>query len=194
MWSRTLSSLLVVVPLLTGCATYEYDLVQPEQFATHIPRKSEVKLAIDPLDYRFLSYENHLIVRILNPTDEAIQLLGGQSTAVDPKGESHPVRTQTIAPGTFIKLILPPPRPQFRDEGPHFGFGIGVIGHAGHRGFYDPFYESAFYDEPRYYTMYDEADNFYWDWNGESTARLLLTFQRGNATFRQEFTFRRRKV
>jgi hypothetical protein len=194
MTCRPLTLLLAALPLLTGCATYEYDLLKPEQFATHIPRKSEVKVAIDPLDYRFVSYENHLIVRIINPTDEPIQLLGGQSSAVDPSGESHPLRTQTIAPETFIKLILPPPRPQFRDDGPYIGFGVGVVGRAGHRGFYDPFYGSAFYDEPRYYTVYDESDNFYWDWNDESTARLLLTFQRGGEMFHHEFTFKRRKV
>jgi hypothetical protein len=186
--------LLLTLPLLTGCATYEYDLLKPEQFATHIPRKSEVKVTIDPLEYRFISYESHLIVRMLNHTDDPIQLLGGQSSAVDPNGESHPLRTQTIAAGTFIKLILPPPRPQFRDEGPHIGLGFGVYGRAGRSGFYDPFYGSRFYDEPRYYTVYDEADNFYWDWNDESTARLLLSFQRGGETFRHEFTFRRRKV
>src|SRR5947207_207477 len=114
---RTLTLLLTALPLLTGCATYEYDLLRPEQFVTHIPRKSEVKVTIDPLEYRFISYENHLVVRILNHADEPIQLLGSQSSAIDPNAEGHPLRTQTIAPATFIKLILPPPRPQFRDDG-----------------------------------------------------------------------------
>src|SRR5437588_11432062 len=33
--------------LLTGCATYEYDLIRPEQFATHIGRQQDVKVALD---------------------------------------------------------------------------------------------------------------------------------------------------
>src|SRR5260370_40593098 len=32
--------------LLTGCATYEYDLVRPEQFATHIGRQQDVKFSL----------------------------------------------------------------------------------------------------------------------------------------------------
>src|SRR5437773_6141091 len=89
---------LILLPLITGCATYEYDLIKPEKFATHIGRKQEVKVAVDPLEYRFISYDNRLVVKIFNPTDDPIQLLGGQSSAVDPKGESHPLRTQMIAP------------------------------------------------------------------------------------------------
>jgi hypothetical protein len=188
-----LLALLAAPLLLAGCATYEYDLLKPEQLATHIGRKQEVKIALDPLEYHFLAYENHLIVRIVNPTDDPIQLVGAQSAAIDPKGESHPLRTQTIPPGTFVKLILPPPRPTVYDPNPRIGFGIGVLGAAGHPGYWDP-YGSGFYDEPRYYTVYDTADNSYWNWEGESTARLLLTFQRGEKTFRDEFTFGRKKV
>lgn len=190
-----LGALLLLLPVLGGgCATYEYDLVKPEKFATHIGRKQEVKVAVDPLEYRFVSYDNHLIVRVFNPTEEPIQLVGGQSSAVDPKGESHPLRTQTIAPGTFVKLVLPPPRPQVYDSGPRIGFGLGVFGRAGHPGFFDPYGEGFYDTEPRYYTVYDEGNNFYWDWPGETEARLLLTYQRGAKMFHDEFAFRRKKV
>jgi hypothetical protein len=175
--------------LLTGCATYEYDLVLPEQFATHIGRKQDVRITIDPLEYRFRSVDNRLVIRIFNPTKDPIELSGAQSSAVDPHGESHPMRSQTIVPGTFIKLILPPPRPTIYETGPHFGFGFG-IGTRFHDPFYAPF---GFYDEPRYYTLYS-ADNYYWDWPGESTAQLHLTFHRADQSFRHEFTFHRRKV
>jgi hypothetical protein len=186
---------LALLAFFPGCATYEYDLVKPQQFAAHIARKHELKVAADPLEYRLVSYENHLIVRIFNPTDEPIQLLGGQSSAVDPKGESHPLRTQTIVPGTFIKLILPPPRPQYYDSGPSVGFGIGVFGTAaGDAGCYPPCRSGFINVEPRYFALYDSADNFFWDWQGESDARLLLTYQRGGKTFHDEFTFRRKKV
>jgi hypothetical protein len=192
--SFRLPGLALLLPLLSaGCATYEYDIVRPEPLATHVGRKQEAKVTLDPLDYRFISYENHLILRIHNPTDDPIQLLGQQSAAIDPNGESHPLRTLTIAPGTFVKLILPPPRPQVYDEGPYIGFGVGVFGRADPRdGWRDN--RLADIDQPRYYTVYDEANNFYWEWTKESDARLLLTYQRGNSTFHHEFTFRRVKV
>jgi hypothetical protein len=193
MTPRTLPLLLVALPLFTGCATYEYELVSPAQFATHIPRKSEVRVRIEPLEYGFVTFENHLIVRIFNPTNDPIQLLGTHSAAVDPNGESHPLRTQTIAPGTFIRLILPPPRPTVYDPGPQIGFGIGVFRAAGRPGYWDS-YASGIYEEPRYYTVFDTADSSFWDWEGETTARLLLTFQRGPGTFHEEFTFARRRV
>jgi len=96
-----------LVPL-GGCATYEYDLVQPSELARHIGRKAEEHFYLRPLDYWMISYENYLIVRVGNPTDDPIHLLGAESTAVDPHGQSHPLRSQTIAPHTWIKLILPP--------------------------------------------------------------------------------------
>jgi hypothetical protein len=190
-----MAPLLCSLPLIGGCATYEFDLTRPEQFATHIGRKQDVRVTIDPLEYRFRTLENRLVVRIFNPTNDAIELSGSQSSAVDPKGESHPLRGQTIVPGTFVKLILPPMRPTVYDPGPHFGFGFGIVGRAGNP-FHDPFYGpfgSGFYDEPRYYTVYDD-DNYYWNWPGESTARLLLTFRRGEQSFRHQFTFARKKV
>lgn len=184
-------TLLTFFFLLPGCVTYEYDLVKPERFAGHISRKSEVVANLDPLAYHFITYENHLIIRIKNDTDDPIQLQGDHSTAIDPHGESHPLRSQTIAPGSFIKLILPPPRPTVYDPGPHFGFGVGVMGGAYHR---DPFFAEDYWSEPRYYTVYDEANNLYWDWPGQSTARLILTFQRGDKTFKDEFSFFRKKM
>jgi hypothetical protein len=185
-------ALMLALTLLSGCATYEFDLVKPERLAAHVGRKTELRAPEGPLEYRFIAYENRLVVRILNTTDEPIQLLGGQSSAVDPRGESHPLRSQMIAPGSFIKLILPPPRPQVYDPGPRIGFGFGIIGRA-HPYHNDAFY-AAGYDEPRYYTVYDAGDNSYWTWEGETTARLLLTFAQGNKTFGEEFWFRRKKM
>ena len=110
-----------------GCATYEYNLVQPPDLARHIGSKAEETINLEPLQYRLITVENRLVIRIFNPTDDPIELLGPRSTIVDPAGQSHAVRAQTIAPNSFIKLILPPQRPQvYYPTGPTFGVGVGT--------------------------------------------------------------------
>src|ERR1700716_1246796 len=66
-----------ILLLSSGCATYEYDLTRPEQFATHIGRKQDVRITIDPLEYRFRTADNRLVIRIFNPTKDPIELSGG---------------------------------------------------------------------------------------------------------------------
>ena len=189
---------LLWIPLLGGCARYEFDLVEPAELARHISSKAEAVVPLDPLEYRLRAVEGRLVMNILNPTDDPVTLLGAQSYVVAPSGQSHPLRSQTIAPHTFVRLILPPMRPYYR-SGPTFGIGVGVgISHRVHgRGFYrGPWGYDPFFDEPRYYTLYDESDVTYWDWKGETDVRLRLVFQRGaNAkTFSDDFTFHRKKM
>jgi hypothetical protein len=177
-----------------GCAHYEYDIVAPPELARHIGGNRDEVLRLDPLEYRLRSYENRLVMDIFNPTADAIALLGDQSYVVDPRGQSHPLRSQSIAPSAFIKLIFPPMRPVYQAN-PSFGIGIGV-GYSrahyhrfGYGGLYDPLW-----DEPQYYTYYDETDATYWDWQGESDARMHLVFQRGTNTFGHDFTLHRKKM
>jgi hypothetical protein len=192
---------LVTLSLLTsGCAHYEYDLVNPPDLARHIGTRSDELVRVDPLEYRLRTYDNRLVMNIVNPTPDPITLAGDRSYVVDPAGQSHPLRSQTIAPDTFIRLILPPMRPGYYQSGPTIGFGLGVGysrfygGHRyGYRGIgYDPF----FYDEPRYYTYYDESDNTYWNWEGQTSIRLhLVYFKAGSRdSFTQDFTFARKKM
>ena len=188
----------VLTPLLGGCARYEYDLVAPPELARHVGAKSDEVLRVDPLDYRLRTADNRLVVDIVNPTQDAITLLGGQSYVVAPSGQSHPLRVRTIAPGTYIRMILPPMRPYYRTRGPTFGIGLGVgISSRFHgRGYFPGPFHDPFFDEPRYYALYDESDATYWDWNGETEVRLHLVYQRqGNAeTFSDDFTFKRKKM
>jgi len=213
-------ALLLSLLLAAGCTHYEYDLTRPPDLAQHIGTKEDVIATIDPLEYRFRSYEDHLVIRIFNPTDDPIQLLGDQSSVVDPKGQSHPLRGATIESHSFVKLILPPPPP---DVAPYYGPGIGVgfgmsanaspdnhpiyldidRGRHFHRGlhrdfiggwgwsYWDPWYYD--YYGPRYYVVYDN-DTSYWDWRGETEVRLALAFSRNGKTFRDEFEFRRVKM
>jgi hypothetical protein len=185
-WSFNL--ILLLTPFLGGCV-YQFNLVKPEKFAANISRKEDTVVDLDPMQYRFRVVDNFLIVRIKNPTSDPIQLLGDRSSAIDSHGEAHPLRSQMIPPGAFVKVIIPPPRPTAYDSGPSFGFGIGVIGRAG-RGFgglYEPL------DEPRTFTLYDAGNNYYWDWKPNSSVRLIFTFDRGGKSFTDEFTFYKRK-
>jgi len=182
-----------------GCTHYEFDLTQPANIATHIGTKSDSVVALDPLEYRFLAYEDHLIVRIFNPTDDPVQLVGEESAVVDPTGQSHPLRTGMIEPHSFVKLILPPPPLVVGPYGPSIGISIGgAYGYHYHRHGWYPNYGWRYYDPwyyaPRYFVLYDQGDTTYWNWRGESSVRVALAYLRNGKTFRDEFEFARVKV
>ena len=206
----------IVLPLLllltAGCATYEFDLVEPADLRAHVGRKATTTVPVDPLVYRLRAAEGRLVMWIDNPTSDPIQLVGERSTVVDPRGESHPVVGRTIAPGSFVKLIFPPLRPRLERVGPTFGVGVGVgvsdarrYGRRELMGIHDPWD-----DGPRYAVVYDDSRSLYYDWKGEAAIRVSLFFARDPApttgpaggagadaqgrTFRHEFTFQRRKV
>ena len=189
--SRVLPLLLVV---LAGCATYEYDITRPENLAMHVGRKVDAVANWSPIEYRLRSVENRLVMSIYNRTDDPIQLDGERSSAVDPDGQSHPLRGQSIAPQSFAKLILPPYRPRVYRSGPTFGIGVGT--HIGdsrrRRHLYDDF-DDPYYDEPRYLAVVDD-NALYWDWSGEGQARLMLVFTRKDETITHEFVIRRVKM
>jgi hypothetical protein len=186
---------LLLLPLVTGCATYEFDITQPPELQRHVGRNIDQVFSLDSLEYRLRAVDNRLVMRVFNTTDGPIQLRGDRSTSVDPNGQSRPLRTQSIPPHSFAKIIFPPIRPYIYDPGPTFGIGVhGGIGHCGS----DPFY-GGFYDypsTPRY--LYVEDDTQYWDWKGESEIRVTLVYQVGDAPgekeIRHDFTFRRRKM
>lgn len=182
-----------------GCARYEYDLMEPADVAQRVGRKSSVVIPMEPaVRYEARTYNDRLVLFVFNDSDaEPLKLLGEDSYAVDPRGESHPLPTRTIAPGSSTKLIFPPVRPTFR-AGPSFGVGVGVgLGSArGRRGYYgarrygafgDPFHD----DYPRYYQLTDDGAT-YWSWPGSGTdVSVRLVYQRGAERFEHEFTFRR---
>ena len=191
-----------------GCAKYEYNLVKPSELQRHIGTGSDAVVRVDPLEYRLRTVDNRLVVRIFNPTEDQIELVGPRCSVVDPDGQSHPLRTQSIAPGSFIKLILPPPRPEVYGPGPMIGFGVGYqvnaypypcyppppyFGPYAPYAAYGPYYDPYFFG-PRYLAVYDENDAYYWDWHGEGESRAILTFRRGDKEFRHELVFRRQKM
>jgi hypothetical protein len=181
----------LLLALATGCAKYEYDLVSPPDLRTHIGRKTDAVTPVEPLTYRWRTVDNRLVVRVFNPTEDPVELLGERSTVVSPDGQSHPLRGQTIAPSSHAKLILPPPRPRVYNSGPTFGVGVGMHVDARDRGFpHDPYH----HDRPRYLTIYDDENALYWNWNGETEVRLTLVYRRGEDEIRHPFTIRRKKM
>ena len=181
-------ALFALLAMLVGCARYEYDVVSPPQAAGHAGTRGDHRFALDPLEYRLRTVDNRLVMRVYNPTDADVTLLGQQSTVVDPDGQSHPLATQTIAPGgSFIKLIIPPPRPRLYGGGPTFGIGVGgTIGHYPHHHHHHDKHGATYHDHfdgydygPRYMTVYDDGNTYFWDWKGEGEVRLNLVYARG---------------
>ena len=174
-----------------GC-TYEYDVVEPPDLAGHVGSKSDYVIKRDPLDYRMITYDNRLVIRVFNPTADPIILVGERSTLVDPSGQSHPLRGQTIAPQSFIKLILPPLRPQL-EPGPSYGVGFGV-GLSERRYFdrYGYWPGSRDWDGPNYLVVVDD-NALYWDWDGQTEVRLTLAYDRAGKPFSDSFVFKRVK-
>ena len=195
---KSLTWALAVLSLSTithagGCAKYEYQLVDPPQLAQRIGQQ-ERRVEREPLVYHLQTYENRLIMRVENPTAEPIELLGNQSAAVDPNGQSHPLRSQTIMPGSFIKLVLPPLQPNIHPVQPTFGIGVQVNSHLATP--CDGEIPQTDREEwrPVYADVYSDVDPGYWEWNGEATARITLVYQRSGKNFWDGFVFHRVKA
>src|SRR3954469_22382605 len=85
---------LMLLVLGGGCAKYEFDIVEPPDLARHVGRDQETVLKRDELEYRMQAVEGRLVMHVVNATDEQIELIGPESTAVDQWGQSHPFRGQ----------------------------------------------------------------------------------------------------
>ena len=206
---------LVLIFSFCGCARYEFDVLEPPEFATHVGRKKETATDIlrEPLEYHMRAYEGRLVMNVFNTTEEPIELLGDQSFVVDAEGESHPLPSSVIAPKAYVKLILPPLRPYYPAE-PRFGFGVGIgissyhhrhFHHRHHRGpRFRHFVEPGMGEDLNaadlatgsgtYFYAYDPGSLF-WEWEGEEIVRLRLTYRQGKGEpFYHEFVIRRVKV
>lgn len=171
---------LVATLLCSGCAHYDFDIVQP--LPSHVGRHSDTHISIDPLVYRMRSIDGRLNVWIENPKTEPIVLVGHRSVAIDPWGISHPLEEQTIAPGSFITLVIPPVRP--KGEAPPPQPPPGPFPNNDQPGYIRP--SGYGQNEPE-----AAASLRYWDWNDESEIQLNFVFQRGNKSFTQTFLVRR---
>jgi hypothetical protein len=173
---------------LSACSVYEYDVLKPDALSGRAATAQPLVAQLDGLEYRLQSIENRLVVKIFNQSDVPVSVLSPQSTVVDPAGQSRPVRPVTIQPGSFARIILPPIRPEFRStSGSSLSVGAssggGYYGGAGLRR--SDFGHTDF--EPTDYRLVDGGEQ-YWDWKGQSEARLILVYQPDGSA--QPFTHR----
>ena len=178
-----------------GCASYEYNLVQPADLSRHIDTKTDQVITLSPLQYRLRTVDSRLVMRIYNQSHAPIELAGAQSTVVDPEGQSHPLPSQAIAPDSFIKLIFPPVPPRVYGPEPAIGIGMGYGWRV------DALPTRRAVDAPRplsvpeYCAVIAGSDSLYWNWHdADGEMRLNLVFQQQGKEIRQSFIFRRQKM
>lgn len=179
---------LMLCLLAGGCTRYEYNLLQPAEWSRHIGTTPE---SIDdpPLVYYLQTFDNRLVLRIQNRSDEPVKLLGEESWIVTPDGESRPLLPQSIAPAAYIKLILPPITPRYERTGPSIGIGIGASS-GGRIGTGVGVGTTLGRD-----TVYIADADATWDWPAQATARLRLAFETPDGQrLTREFIFERQKM
>jgi hypothetical protein len=182
--SIRLSAIIIATLLLclTGCATFEFDVIRPPEFAQHIGSEKEVAIQSGALEYKMQVVENRLVVRVFNQGIDPLQLLGDQSALTDPSGQAHPLRGMIIPPGAFLKLILPPTS-HLQSGGP---------GYSG-PGWEDGLGRSQV-TAPLPPVTIGDVGAMPFDWPEDTDVRLLLTFQRAaDEPFTQEWVFRKQK-
>lgn len=182
-----LSFVLATVAVLTGCATYDYQVSQPPTMAGVIIKDQPVVLHYDPLEYRLSRYHEHLGMTIVNPTTDRITLRADRSFVVDPRGESHPIRGRVLAPHTYSAMLLPPPAASGQTIYPTFygpGWWVG-----GYPYVYNDFYGSYYGPVVTYYHIYTPYD---WKWEA-GPAHLHLAYNRNGKEFDHEFVILRQR-
>jgi hypothetical protein len=172
---------IIFLLILTGCAPVGFEF-RPEgaQQTIQVNAQAESQFAAEPLRYRLLADESHLIIWIDNPTNQTIMLLGDKSTVEDPTGDLHRLHGQTIDPQSSIKLVLPPlPEDQYSQSQPPAG--IPQPGNPN--------------DQPGFLPITGIASNATpsstWTWDDGLEIRLDLLFQQADHPFEQHFVIRK---
>jgi hypothetical protein len=190
-----ISIVAVACIVLTGCAKYQFHIVEPAAQAQLIERKHAADITIEPLHYQLQEIDKYLAIRIENPTDEPITILSERSYVVDPDNETHALRGGTIAPQSFVTFSIPP-LPYYRGAQSRFsiGFGVGtsynVRQHHGghhHHHHYDSYFHS-YYWSPAWY-----AEAYSWRWK-TGLVRLSLVGESSDGHFEHNFLFDRVRV
>jgi hypothetical protein len=164
----------------TGCVSYQYRVVQPPGIPQVIT-KTPLGIHYDPLDYRLSREQDHLGVRIINPTEDRIQLISDRSYIVDPNGESHPIRGRAIAPHSYVWLLLPPVPHTYAYPDYSWGWGWGW---GGYYPYWGPWYGGYWWPPPISY--YQVTTPYDWGWR-TGLVRVHLSFDRKGAAFEHDF-------
>ena len=180
----SLPFLLLSVLLMTGCVSYDYQIVEPANLSRHVGDQL-VTAHWDPLEYRFRRNHDRLAMTIFNPTTNRIVLLGDRSYVVDPKGESHPIHGQAIAPHSYTSMLLPPPPATVTMTYPGvYSYAPPIVYGPYWGGYYNDFYYGPVTTYYHVNTPYD------WKW-GVGQARLRLACEQNGKTFDHEFVIDR---
>ena len=175
---------------LSGCARYQYVIVEPSEIRQTITKQGSA-VSFPPLEYQLATNRRQLAIRVINESADPIRLVGERSFLVDPTGATRPLPAGTIAPNAHIGLILPPEPVVYRSS-PRFSFGFGY-GH--HYGPYDHMYGGLAYDPWLYGPMEFYAVNppNHWEWK-KGVVRMRLFYEDNGTNFEHNFTFDRERV
>lgn len=189
------AAVLALAGLFSGCARYQYTLVEPGGHRQAIAGAGAV-VAQTPLEYQWAGRDSRLALRIMNPSADPVRLVGEKSYVVDPTGATHPLPGGTIAPKGHVGLTLPPAPLLYRSS-PRFSFGLGFGSGFGpwHGGPYHSLgwgYDYPFFYEPTDFYAVNPPN--YWEWNtGEVRMRLVYEGKNTNS-FEHNFTLDRQRV
>jgi len=175
--------LLVAFLLLAGCSQSQYVVVEPTEFGRTVDLQHTF-IQRPPIDYQLFVENGRLRMYANNHGDTPIKIIGGDSYLVDYNQQSHALRNQTIASGSFIALTMPPRRPR---GGGGVGFGLGVGGGSG--GTFGGVGVGSGLDHD-YYSGGDDPP--YYDWP-RGDVRLHLSLEQGDQRHEHDFLFRREK-
>ncbi len=172
----------------TGCARFEYRLVEPAASAARIG-DAPLTVPYAPLEYGVTGRGDHLVVRVVNPTERAVSLVASRSYVIDPRGESHPVRGHVIGPHSHVWLGLPPPRTTVSGYGMVAYWGYAPYGWSGSP--YWPAYDWPY--PPIYSYSYQLHTPYDWHWR-TGRVRLHLGYDSAGTNLEQELVFERERV
>lgn len=177
--------------MLTGCARYQYTLVQPG--GPRLVTKEGTSFALEPLSYTFADRGHHLGISIGNNTTNAVSLQTHRSYAVDPSGASHPIPGVVVGPNSHVPIYVPPV--PLTMSGWAYPPAMGYWGYP-YGAYYYPYWGMgwawpSFYG-PYSYT-YELRTPMDWRWN-TGQVRLHLGYESAGRNFDHEFVIDREKV
>jgi hypothetical protein len=187
-FSRFYSLLLLLAFVAAGCRTYEYQILEPPNLSQTIS-KQPVVVHYDPLDYRFARRQGYLGMRIINPTDDRIILVGDRSYVVDPNGQSHPIRGRVIGPHSFTEMLLPQTPQTYQQVIPYPYYGYGLWPTYLYPPLYGGFYDEFYYGPP--VVNYQVITPYNWDWK-TGPAQFLFSYDQQGKVFDHHFVIERR--
>ncbi len=121
---------MIAVLALGGCASYEFVVVEPTELAGRLTTQ-ERRLERGTITYHMVSQSDRVGIRIENRSAEPMVIRGEESFVVTPDGQSEPIRSSTIAPGSWAAITIPPLIRTFdRRGGMMVGVGMGSWSHG----------------------------------------------------------------